>query len=131
MDTTIKTPSIDVAKKLKEEVLTQTDVESQVIVHVNCQASWMGEKLRIWNTTYLLCKESGNRSNLIKSYNISIYPEWTELEPYALHEFTLIFQTLPKVCTKFDLIEDIPESGGFLFKDTLRNNSDVYHLTLL
>jgi hypothetical protein len=37
---------------------------------------------------------------------------------------------LPKKCTVFDLIEEIPEPGGFYIPNIQRNNSDVYHLEI-
>lgn len=40
--------------------------------------------------------------------------------------FTLIFEELSKGCKNFDLIEMIPQSGGFEAFNISRNNMDVY-----
>ena len=45
--------------------------------------------------------------------------------------FTLIFSGLPKHCKLFDMVENIPEPGGFVFENIVRNNSDVYLLEIL
>jgi len=42
-----------------------------------------------------------------------------------LEKFTLIFEGLDKPRKHFDLVEDIPEPGGFIIK---RNKSDVYDI---
>jgi hypothetical protein len=47
------------------------------------------------------------------------------------YTFLLIFAALPKSCTQFDLVEDIPEEGGFLVRNIARNKSDVYRINLL
>jgi hypothetical protein len=46
------------------------------------------------------------------------------------YSFLLIFSALPKACILFDLIEDIPQPGGFLVKGIKRNKTDVYRITL-
>jgi hypothetical protein len=38
---------------------------------------------------------------------------------------------LPKNCDSFDLIERIPEPGGFIYTNIKRNKTDVYHLVIL
>ena len=48
-------------------------------------------------------------------------------EGSTLH-FTLIFNGLPKACRSFDLVELIPQAGGFEYRKINRNKSDVYHL---
>ena len=131
MDTIIKQPKIEIAKELKELVATKTETESQVIVHINYYTTYMEDKIRIWNNTYLQCKDSGTKSKLLFSENIAVFPQWTVLKTYTYIEFTLIFENLPKGCNQFDLIENIPESGGFLFKDIKRNDANVYTLKLL
>jgi len=44
--------------------------------------------------------------------------------------FTLIFQGLSKGCQLFDLVEEIPQEGGFAVRGLLRNSSDVYQVHL-
>jgi hypothetical protein len=78
----------------------------------------------------LICKDSGHRAKLLYAENISLYPEWQSVEFLKDHHFTLIFEKLPKDCTSFDLLEDIPEEGGYFIPDLERNSTDVYHVKL-
>lgn len=87
--------------------------------------------IRIWRTTYLVCKVSGTRATLMHAENISIAPQWTLIADGSTFHFLLIFSSLPKSCERFDLIEDISEPGGFFVKDILRNKQDVYHITIV
>jgi hypothetical protein len=40
----------------------------------------------------------------------------------------LIFGALPKKCHVFQLIEEIPEEGGFTVRNIIRNKTDVYEV---
>jgi len=44
--------------------------------------------------------------------------------------FILIFSKLQKHFKQFDIIENKPEPGGFVFKDIDRIKSDVYSLEI-
>jgi hypothetical protein len=46
-------------------------------------------------------------------------------------KFTLFFAPLPKSCEFFDLLEDIPQAGGFFIQNIKRNKSDIYNLDIL
>ncbi len=81
--------------------------------------------IRIWPTTYLV-QDDGTRKPMIQAFNIVPYPHW-KLVP-AGHRFTLVFEGLDKGCTVFELVEDIPEPGGFRSGPLQRNQSDVYSL---
>ena len=81
--------------------------------------------IRIWPTTYLV-QEDGVRKPMIQAFDIVAYPNW-KLVP-AGHRFTLVFEGLDRGCTVFELIEDIPEPGGFRSGPLQRNQSDVYSL---
>ena len=83
-------------------------------------------RIRIWKSTFLCAHNSSYRSKLVHVDNITLYPVWTSLEKVKTTGFTLIFTGLPKDCNHFDLIEDIPEPGGFIVKNIKRNSSDVY-----
>ena len=123
-------PKIEIAKELKEQMRTQVETESQVIVHIKFFTGHTASLLRVWDNVYLQCKDSEIRSKLLFSENIAIYPEMTKIEAYSSLDFTLVFENLPKECSSFDLIEDIPEKGGFHFKSIQRNDSNVYRLRL-
>ena len=101
-----------------------------VIVHCLYKAAMDGG-IRIWNSTVLIDKASGDRSKMHHAENISIAPEWTYVPDGKTHRFTIIFTPLPKSCECFDLLEDIPQPGGFFIQNIRRNKSDVYHVKIL
>jgi len=123
------TPDVKLDNRLKDELLSEMLEEGTVIVHCSFVATFeIG--IRIWNSTVLIDKESGNRSPLHHAENITIAPEWTLVLAGQKFRFTLIFAPLPKTCEFFDLLEDIPESGGFFIKNIKRNKSDIYHVNI-
>lgn len=104
--------------------------ESQVIVHCRYRATWLADGIRIWPSTFLISKDCGHRSELLHTENITRYPHWTWIIPGRTLRFTLIFSGLPKSCTAFDLVEVIPEPGGFEVRDIKRNRMDVYEVEI-
>jgi len=110
----------------KELIETQVlaDEERQTIVHCNCGDVYA---YRVWPSTYLIETESGKKAKLLHAFNISLAPLWTENNGKG---FALVFEGLSKGCRSFDLIEIIPEPGGFEVKGIARNNSDVYSVNL-
>ncbi|GAA4318732.1 hypothetical protein [Flaviaesturariibacter amylovorans] len=80
---------------------------------------------RIWPSTFLI-QEDGVRKGLLQAYGITAYPNWKWLLPGET--FTLVFEGLDKHCLLFDLLEEIPEPGGFHIANIERNKSDVYRL---
>lgn len=119
-------PEIEIDEQIIEELLSDVNNEAQVTVH--CRYPRRGV-VRIWKSTYLVPHNSAERSKLLHHENISLYPKWTEVESNGLN-FTLIFSRLPKDCAVFDLIESIPEPGGFIVKNIKRNKSDVYFVEI-
>lgn len=111
---------------LELEVKTLQSEERQTIVHcsISPEAAYA---IRIWTSTYLIEHGTGKRAQLITAFNISFAPQWTINDGKG---FTLIFEGLSKECFSFDLIEEIPEEGGFKVIGILRNNSDVYQVNL-
>lgn len=103
--------------------------EKVVIVHCTYTfpASVEPVAIRIWPTTYLV-QDNGKQKKLLQGYNITPYPEWKLVK--SGHRFTLIFEGLDKECKVFDLLEDIPEPGGFRFQNIQRNNTDVYWINI-
>lgn len=115
----------DIAKELKQ----LPDTEGQVIVHgVFKNTSTEAQLIRIWQTTVLIAHQSNHKSRLLHTENITLFPYWTIIEPNTHHSFTLLFARLPKNCTSFDLVEEIPQAGGFEIRNIPRNKQDVYHL---
>jgi hypothetical protein len=103
--------------------------ENQVIVHVHLRVKQPSLGIRIWPNTYLIPHEGGSSAKMIQSIGISTAPQWTFIfERSCL--FTLIFEALSKDCVIFDLIEDIPLPDPFEFHGIVRNQTDVYHLSM-
>jgi hypothetical protein len=122
-------PTIKLDEQLKKELLAQIREEGMVIVHCSYTAEyWIG--IRIWNSTFLIDAELGNRSRMLHAFNIPIAPKLMEVPAGSTVRFTLIFAPLPKTCEIFDLLEDIPEARGFHIRGIKRNKSDVYRVTI-
>ena len=118
----------------RPEVSTETKVdvqqESHVYVHCYFNNTVKDMLIRIWKTTYLVDHGSGAKSKLVHVENISYAPEWTMVPDKKEFRFLLIFDALPRACMSFDLIEDIPQAGGFHIEGIMRNKSDVYHVNI-
>lgn len=110
------------------ELLQNVSEESQVVVH--CELTAWKEKIwgRVWPTTYLVDNETHLKYPLVHVEGISLYPVWTPIEMGETLRFSLFFKGLPKSCKSFDLIELIPEPGGFIFPGIARNRFDVYYV---
>ena len=105
--------------------------EKQVIVNCNLQTDGLDNySIRIWPTIYLIPRETNIKCSLIKSFNIAIYPVWQYIGPNVNLQFTLLFAGLPSDCKIFDILEIIPEQGGFEVRNLIRNVSDVYYVNL-
>jgi hypothetical protein len=125
--------------------LTKPEVDTEVLiaidphvledsyVYVHCHFNNTADEMliRIWRTTYLVDRNSGSRSSLVHAENITYAPQWTLVPGNNKFSFLLIFSSLPKDCTHFDLLEDIPQSGGFFIPGIARNEKDVYHVNVL
>ncbi len=129
--TIIEKPKVQIEEDLLNELLSLTKEEKQVIVHCLFDSRYMiGAKIRIWPTTYLFDRGSSGRSELVHAENISMAPQWTEVENGSMAYFSLVFTGLPSSCTIFDLVEDIPQPGGFIVQGIRRNDQDVYFVML-
>jgi hypothetical protein len=121
-------PEVDV------EALTSIDQQtlddSFVYVHCYFQNKWQNMLIRIWKTTFLVDTISATRSKLVHAENISIAPVWTRIPDAREYSFLLVFSGLPKACRQFDLVEEIPEPGGFFVRNIQRNETDVYHISV-
>ncbi len=100
-----------------------------VVVHVRCAPRY-SYALRIWQSTFLLDRDSAHTSAMIGFENISLYPDWTSIPYGQAYQFTLFFEPLPKSVQVFDLSEIIPEPRGWHFPAIRRNEADVYWLSL-
>jgi len=129
--TIIDKPKLEIDKSLLDKLCAQVDEQGQVVLHFLFKSSiFGGEKIRIWPTTYLYDNHSEFRSALVHQENISLAPQWTELEPSSANFFTLVFSGLPKSCSSFDFLEHCEGGGAFHAKAIQRNKSDVYFLQI-
>jgi hypothetical protein len=116
------------------EVLTSIDpnslTDSYVYVHCHYQNEYDEMFIRVWRSTFLIDRTSDSRAQLVHAENISYAPQWTFIPGKRLYTFLLIFSALPKDCKVFDLVEDIPQAGGFHVSGIARNGQDVYHVTI-
>ena len=122
---------IETVKKKKNKKVVKMSLEEQGQVIVHCHYKSLADmSIRIWKTTYLICNQSGKKRKMLHAENIANHPHWTFVKGNMNHTFTLIFSMLPKSCDSFDLMEQIPEPGGFKVIGILRNKEDVYHVRL-
>jgi hypothetical protein len=120
----------EISEETQKKLSALTVEEGQVIVHCKIVASLFSTVARIWPSTWLIDKFSDNRSKLVHLSGITKYPVWTEIPEGRTLYFTLVFSPLPKSCQVFDLLEEIPESGGFHVANIIRNVTDVYSVDL-
>lgn len=123
-----------VRPEIGTDVLASIDpnslTDSYVYVHCHYQNDYPEMFIRVWRSTFLIDRASSARSQLVYAENISYAPQWTYIPGKQLYTFLLIFSALPKDCTVFDLVEDIPQAGGFFISGIRRNEQDVYHVTI-
>lgn len=131
----VKEPTPITKPVVEPEILTTIDPQSledsYVYVHCYFQNDSSEMLIRVWRSTFLIDRTSGSRSELIHAENITYAPIWTAIPGKAPYSFLLIFSALPKDCKVFDLLEDIPQSGGFFVSGIKRNELDVYHVDIL
>jgi hypothetical protein len=125
--TAVVIPTVKPDSSLRNEILLKVQEQGLVTVHFRYE-TFFGSRIRIWNSTYLIDKATGKRSKLLHALNITFFPVWTELPDYSTVQFTLFFEPLSRSCEVFDLLEDIPETGGFTSNGIERNKRDVYFL---
>lgn len=121
---------VEICNELRNELLLLRNEEQQVIIHCSIYGMDYGDEARIWKSTYLIDKETGKTYKLLFADGISFAPQWTLIPFNKPLEFTLIFKGLPKSCKLFDLVEIIPEEGGFQVLNVKRNATDVYYVTI-
>lgn len=117
-----------VEAELLEELSQQVEEQGQVVVNIVYPPQQFEFAVRVWRSTFLFSKSSDHKSKLVHAENISIAPVWTEVAAFKQYTFTLYFEGLPKDVLLFDLIENIPQPGGFFYQSIVRNEMDVYWL---
>lgn len=112
-----------------ESIDPQLLEDSFVYVHCHFDNPSDDMLIRIWRTTFLIDPQTTTRSQLVHAENISYAPKWTMI-PKGDFTFLLIFGGLPKSVQVFDLVEEIPQPGGFVVRSIRRNDTDVYHIDI-
>ena len=124
---TILSPSTVIQDKAKEISKELYDEESQVILHCSFSSSETFDSfIRIWPSTFLFDNHSSHVCDLVHVEKICLFPKWMLVKAGSSHGFSLVFTGLPKSCTSFDMVEKIPQSGGFIARNITRNKQDVY-----
>lgn len=127
-------PPVKVKPSIDTDILAaiEADVleDSYVYVHCYIDSDVKDMLIRIWKTTFLVDRNSGVRANLLHAENVTMAPMWTMVPDGQQFNFLLIFSSLPKSCNQFDLIEEVPTSGGFHIGNIPRNMRDVYHINI-
>lgn len=125
------TPTRQSKTAVRERTREAVQEEKQVIVHCRytCRNPY-GMLIRVWPSTYLIARDAQHTSDLVHAENIPIAPQWMPVGAGETARFTLIFTGLPSSCTRFDLTEIIPQSGGFHVPDIQRNETDVYEVDI-
>jgi hypothetical protein len=130
----VQEPVVTPKPVVDAEVLASIDPalfeDGYIYVHCYYPQAQADTLIRIWRTTYLLDQHSPAKAELIHAENISYAPVWTWIRDSKPFEFLLIFSSLPKSCRVFDLIEQIPQPGGFEVRSIQRNETDVYHVRI-
>jgi len=122
-------PDTDIQRAFVAQELTLVEEEGQVLVHITCLNNF-DMYARIWPSTFLVDQQQNIRARLLQQHNIALAPQWSFVPGNSRYRFTLVFERLPKDCIMFDLLEIIPEPGGFAWRNILRNQQDVYWLNM-
>ncbi len=129
----ITKPKIQIDPGLLSQLVTKTEEMGQVVLHFlfNVPIYSEGTKIRIWPSSYLYDLNSDHVSELVHHENITLYPEWQDIEAGGQRFFSLFFSGLPKSCTLFDFVEECnAQYGAFEVRNIQRNNSDVYYFLM-
>ena len=113
MSNILAKPQIEIDKAVKELVQQQT--ERCTIVHCRFFTQELCG-VRIWPETFLK-EDTGRKCKLIKAFNISLMPYWTE--HFIINDFirfTLVFEGLSKACLFFICRKRYPKIMPFTVK---------------
>ncbi|MEY3530127.1 MAG: hypothetical protein B9S29_03115 [Opitutia bacterium Tous-C2FEB] len=122
-------PAAETTTTVRPETAEETSVQPRepVVVHVRVPA-YTTEMVRVWQSTFLLDRDSNHTSRLVSFEKISLYPHWTKIDYTRPYVFTLVFEGLPKSVRSFDLAEIIPDPNGFRIEAIARRPGDVYEV---
>ena len=117
---------------ISEQLSTAVSPEKQTVLHCRLKTSFFSY-IRIHPTTYLI-ENTGNKSKLITTVDISVAPEWCAGNyESGYNYFTLIFEGLSNDCASFHLQEFAGPNETNLFETDVieRNKTDVYEVEVV
>lgn len=123
-------PDVKINSPTWQKLLNNVSEETQVVIHCSYTATLLGDRIRIWKSTFLFPRNSMKKCKLVHYEKITLYPTWKQVNQWETVTFSLVFNGLPNGCGIFDLIEQIPEPGGFEIRNIQRNNTDVYFIEI-
>ena len=105
------------------------DVERQVLVRARSLLDGETKKMRVWKGACLRDWDSNHVSRLLWVYGASVYPQWMNVPTGDdFWYFYLIFEPLPKTCTRFYADEGTNETWAFIQTSRERNDTDTYNV---
>ena len=107
------------------EHLLELPAEQQTILHCFAPGD---QKIGISSSSVLICRDMGERSKLLFSFGIPLYPKYSEGTNQC---FTLVFEALPTECELFHFSEKPDEAGGFHLSCITRTPDDIYWLPFI
>ena len=86
-------PAAETTTTVRPETAEETSVQPRepVVVHVRVPA-YTTEMVRVWQSTFLLDRDSNHTSRLVSFEKISLYPHWTKIDYTRPYVFTLVFE---------------------------------------
>ena len=112
------------------ESAKMTETEGQIMVFIHRKGQSSGWAERIWPCIELRSQTTDERAKLVHMEGLLPFPQWTFVEAGQQFSYCMLFERLGKNATRFDIVEEIPASGGFFLPNVARNRSDVYHFQL-
>jgi hypothetical protein len=128
MSNTLSHPEIVELPAELLETLLQIQDQRQITVVVTVGVNPETHYQRIWPNIEIRSEVNAERAKLIQVIGLQPFPNWTMIPAGVQKQFCLIFETLSSDVSRFSIVEDIPENGGFLETGIVRNKSDVYRI---
>ncbi len=128
MSNTLTTPEIIELPAELWDTLMQLQDQRQITVVVTVGVNPETHYQRIWPNIELRSEVNAESAKLVQVIGLNPFPNWTKIPAGVQKQFCLIFESLSSNVSRFSIVEDIPENGGFLETGIVRNKSDVYRI---